>query len=217
MFYETEMKTPRDRADDFLDRLKSIIIFISSSIQNKVQSTINKAENTGSAVAKFNKGQFEKLTQNTFGIPLYQDEPWLQDQLKLFASQNAQLITKMVDEELERVSGIIERGLASGTRIEEIQKELKATFGISDRKARLIARDQTAKLNANLTELRQKEIGVEEYVWATSLDERVRPTHRENEGKTFSWSKPPKTGHPGFEINCRCQAIAVMNKLLDLG
>jgi SPP1 gp7 family putative phage head morphogenesis protein len=216
MIVETQLKTPRERGDDFLDRLSSIILFISSSIQNKEESTIREAESVGLQIAAFNDTQFNKLQNSAFGLTLYQDEPWLQDQLKLFSKQNAQLITKMTQEELERVSGIVERGLASGTRFTEIQKEIKESFGISERKARLIARDQTAKLNANLTELRQREIGVEEYVWATALDERVRPSHKLNEGKTFRWDKPPKTGHPGFEINCRCQAIAVMDKLLDL-
>ncbi len=38
-------------------------------------------------------------------------------------------------------------------------------------------------------------------------DERVRPSHRMNDGRIFSWSDPPDTGHPGEDHNCRCEAI----------
>jgi SPP1 gp7 family putative phage head morphogenesis protein len=80
----------------------------------------------------------------------------------------------------------------------------------------LIARDQTSKLNGNLTRLRQEEIGVTRYKWSTAGDERVRPTHRANEGKIFEWANPPKTGHPSHEINCRCVAIPLLDDVLDL-
>lgn len=47
----------------------------------------------------------------------------------------------------------------------------------------------------------------ERYVWRTQRDERVRPSHRMNDGRIFSWSDPPDTGHPGEDYNCRCEAI----------
>ena len=76
---------------------------------------------------------------------------------------------------------------------------------------RRIARDQTTKAIGQFTELRQKQIGVEEYRWSSSTDNRVRPTHQLNEGKTFSWDDPPAaTGHPGWDIQCRCVAVAII-------
>lgn len=36
---------------------------------------------------------------------------------------------------------------------------------------------------------------------------RVRPTHKRNNGRKFSWSDPPDdTGHPGDDYGCRCHA-----------
>jgi SPP1 gp7 family putative phage head morphogenesis protein len=53
---------------------------------------------------------------------------------------------------------------------------------------------------------------VEEYVWSTSRDERVRPSHSAKDGKRFKWNDPPSdTGHPGNEIQCRCVAIPVLD------
>ena len=72
--------------------------------------------------------------------------------------------------------------------------------------ARRIARDQTNKAVGNLNQIRQMDIGIESYVWRTSMDERVRPTHRDKEGTVFRWDNPPPdTGHPGHDIQCRCR------------
>ena len=217
MVEEVQRKTPTDRQDDYLDRLKSLIVFIRKAIQGKVDETILQAENVARNINQFNYNQFQKINENVLGVDLFVSEPWLLDQLKLFSAQNAQLITSLPDQELERVAGYIERGLQDGTSIREIEKDIQKSFGITRRRAKLIARDQTTKLNASLTKLRQQEVGVTEYVWQTSGDERVRPTHRANDGKTFRWDKPPATGHPGSDVNCRCVALPVLDNLLDLG
>lgn len=44
------------------------------------------------------------------------------------------------------------------------------------------------------------------YIWRTRGDASVRPSHAQNNGKIFSWSNPPSTGHPGDEYGCRCWA-----------
>lgn len=215
MILEVEIKTPMDRNDDFLSRLNQIILFIRKAIEPDVIKTIAEAEQVGFQINSFNNAQFQKTTESVFGIDMFMNEPWLQDQLKLFASQNSQLITSLPDEELERVSGIVERGLQEGKQYKEVAKEIKKSFGITARRAKLIARDQTKKLNSSLTRLRQQELGVEEYIWQTVQDGRVRETHQANDGKKFRWDTPPKiTGHPGNDVNCRCIARPVLDHLL---
>ncbi len=218
MIQEVENKTPNDRHDDFIDRLKGLIIYIRKAIQNKVNISIVEAEAVGVEIARYNKKQFQKTTNSIFGIDIFIDEPWLGDQLKLFAAQNSTLIKSLPDQELERVAGAVERGLQQGLRFTEVSKEIQKSFGITHRRATLIARDQTTKLNASLTKLRQEEVGVEEYIWQTSGDERVRATHRANDGKKFRWDTPPKTtGHPGHDVNCRCVARPVLDNILNIG
>ena len=216
MIAEVGSYTP-DRSDDYMDRLRQIINFIRVRIKPLTDETIIAAAQEGVEISKYNESQFQKMNRSVFGIDLYQDEPWLEDQLKLFANQNAQLITGMTSQELERVAGIVERGLQQGERFTQIAEELQKSFGISHRRATLIARDQTSKLNSSLSKLRQQELGIEEYIWQTSGDERVRPTHRANDGKKFRWDKPPsKTGHPGHDVNCRCVAVGVIEGFLDV-
>lgn len=75
----------------------------------------------------------------------------------------------------------------------------------------LIARDQTAKLTAHFNRVRMQQGGIERYEWFTSLDERVRDSHRVKHGKHFSFEEPPRdTGHPGDDVQCRCLAMGVV-------
>lgn len=42
------------------------------------------------------------------------------------------------------------------------------------------------------------------YIWLTQGDSKVRESHKENEGKIFSYENPPPTGNPGEDYGCRC-------------
>lgn len=55
------------------------------------------------------------------------------------------------------------------------------------------------------------------YVWRTLHDERVRQSHRMNDGHVFSWSDPPETGHPGEDYNCRCEAVPFVEGETEYG
>ena len=83
-----------------------------------------------------------------------------------------------------------------------LMKALRSEYQSSGYNLRRLTRDQTNKLIGQLNEVRQTELGVERYVWATSGDDRVRPSHADNDGTEFAWSNPPATGHPGEEIQC---------------
>ncbi len=61
------------------------------------------------------------------------------------------------------------------------------------------------EVNQRITAIERKN-DAQSYIWRTSGDERVRPTHAENNSKVFSRSQPPPTGHPGEDFNCRCWA-----------
>lgn len=54
------------------------------------------------------------------------------------------------------------------------------------------------------------------YIWHTQGDGKVRDSHAENDGKTFSWDSPPDTGHPGEDYNCRCWAEDIEDTCVEL-
>ena len=96
--------------------------------------------------------------------------------------------------------------------IDRIQRE----FDITRNRAKFIANQETGLLTAKLNEMRLKEVGITHYKWSTSHDERVRDTHKDLDGKIFSFDDPPivnKKGdrkNPGEDFGCRCRAIGVV-------
>ena len=82
-------------------------------------------------------------------------------------------------------------GYRNGETTTTIVKQIQRTYSVDRRHAQLLARDQIAKLNGDITQQQQQDAGVVEYVWSTSGDSRVRPSHAALNHKRFRWDDPP--------------------------
>lgn len=163
------------------------------------------ADRVGREISQANAKEIRKVFKAVVGVDVFTSEPWLEGELRAFVAQNVSLIKSVPERYLADVERIVFDGARRGLRHEEIAKQLREVPDVRSRKqAALIARDQTAKFNAALTERRQTQLGVKRYVWRTARDARVRDEHRVREGLVFSWDAPPFDGHPGQPINCRC-------------
>lgn len=125
-------------------------------------------------------------------------------------ADNVSLIKGLNADTKRRVEQIIFDGFARRRTKKDITRDLARAMGISQRKARFIATDQAHKLQSQLTQYRNEQLGIEAYLWRTRRDERVRSAHRIREGKKFRWDKPPFDGHPGYPIRCRCVSEAIL-------
>ena len=124
---------------------------------------------------------------------------------------NANLIKSLPTQFLEKSRQLTLNGVTSGRRYEDVAADIQKQLNATASRAKLIARDQMAKVNAAITEAKQSALGIEEYEWVTAGDERVRPSHRANNGKIFRWDDPPSaTGHPGTDVACRCTARPII-------
>jgi len=200
----------KPRQDSYVDDLQTIMTNISLNTAQQMPNPATLARTIGLDVSAFNYGQFNKMMTQVFGVSPFQAEPWLQTQLDAFVSGNVQLIRSIPLQELQGINQIVLSSIGSGRSASDISRDITKQFGVAERRANFIARDQVNKLNGQLTQLRQQDVGIEEYIWQTAEDERVRPTHEVNDQKTFRWDDPPDTGHPGFDYNCRCVAIPVI-------
>lgn len=125
---------------------------------------------------------------------------------------NVNLIKSLPSQYLDKTRSLVLNGAAQGRRHEDLAGDIQKQLNVSETRAKLIARDQMAKVNASITEAKQQALGITEYEWSTAGDERVRESHADNDGKTFRWDSPPaETGHPGDDVNCRCVAIPIIN------
>lgn len=179
------------------------------------------AARSGAGTAQHNRREINRQFRSVLGIDLPTSDPFLASQLALYRQANVQLVTRMSEEQLSKLEQLLTAAARTGSRVETIRDQVRERLGVTRSRAALIARDQVLKLNGELTQLRHREAGVEEYEWVTSGDEAVRERHAalgamSAKGTTFKWSEPPvvdlRTGrraHPGEDFQCRCTANPV--------
>lgn len=131
----------------------------------------------------------------------------IQDEIDTQIAANVSLIKSIPSQYTDKLEALVMNALQTGQTNEDLAQEIKKLGYSTDFRARLIAADQMGKINGAITKVRHLDIGFESYTWSTSKDERVRPLCQSHEGKTFRWDTPPKGGHPGQKIKCRCTAL----------
>jgi len=128
---------------------------------------------------------------------------------------NVALIKSITEQYFGRVIETVSNSWTEGVRWESLVEQIQHDGDVTESRAKLIARDQTAKMNSAFNQERQQQVGIEKYEWSTSQDERVRESHAAVDGKEFRWDDPPiiddEPVNPGEAINCRCVAIPVID------
>lgn len=163
----------------------------------------------------------ERDLKKSAGIDVYSGNSVMQDYLKASAQQNAQLIKSIPAKYLEEVQTLVMANMRSGMRPGYIEKALQEQFGVTQRRAKMIARDQTSKIQGELAEKQQKSAGFEYFRWRDSDDQRVRHRHHEIANKitaygkgVYRWDNLPLSDKgvpikPGSDYSCRCIAEPV--------
>ena len=185
-----------------------------------------------SQIGDWNTKQFKQSIKTVVGVDPISKNQGYQTLIQSWSKENSRLITSIQSNLLDDVAGVTQRGMSAGKSINDISKEIKGRYGVTKSRARTIARTETAKLNSNLTKVRNQELGIKTYFWATSNDERVRDSHRALNGMLCKWdddrvysddegkSWKRRTGKmfigkPGDDINCRCTSRSNVSSLLD--
>lgn len=137
----------------------------------------------------------------------------IQDTLAQAVLTNTNLVTGVSQDVREQLARVVLESFALRRTKRDFVREIARVMGVTQRRARFIAEDQSSKLASLLTQIRQQQLGFSHYIWRTRGDDRVRPLHRQRDGRLFAWDQPPSDGHPGWPIRCRCVAEAYM----DLG
>ena len=169
---------------------------------------------------KLTTRQWGKAIKATLGIDIREDYylgGFYAKQLEKWVQDNVALIKTIPDDTLDKMRDIIYDGFTKGNTTTRMVKEIQQTYGISRRRAELIARDQTAKLNGQIQRAQQMDAGIQEYIWCSTGDERVRESHAELNGHKFRWDNPPENSdgracHPGEDYQCRCIARPVFSR-----
>lgn len=223
---EAEKKQDVDRkaqAQKLVDRAadRAVDMFEPSALKDV-------AKKFGKRTSDFQQEQLDRQVRAAMAVPLSAIEKPVVAQIGVFATVNVELVTSAHERCFTRVRKDVEEAFSSGMHPSTLAEKWRAKTdeeiaagaepGIDDmteNDARRIARDQIGKLNAQINQARQENLGLTGYIWRTSQDNRVRDEHTELEGESFEWDDPPPDGHPGEPIMCRCYAEPDFSPILD--
>lgn len=135
----------------------------------------------------------------------------------IWLDRQRQLLDGVRLEYERKIQGALD-DIAPGIDVSDVASRFQQAVRFGPARAKLIAVDSTLSLAGELNQVRQKSLGLEMYMWSTSLDERVRSHHASLHGSVHRWDDPPvgggtrpgERGHPTTGIRCRCVAIPVM-------
>lgn len=205
--YEYIRDSYNDRLAASFKQLETLYNSIDGPIQEVSSEFVNSAN-------RINKKRFYAAVENSIGIDMQRlvDSEGLTNVLQSSVNENVSLIKSIKNEYFKKIQTIIYNGTIQGNSSKSMIQLISEAGKVNTNRAKIIARDQSSKINSALTRIRSTELGSESYVWRTAEDDRVRPTHKAHNGKIYRWDKPPAdTGAPGDDVLCRCVAIPIIN------
>lgn len=146
--------------------------------------------------------------------------PAMANTLQASIAENVSLIKSIGAQHLTKVEGLVMRATVAGRDLGPLAKDLQHQFGVTQRRAAFIARDQANKVTASLNSTRQQELGITQGKWRHSgAGAEPRPEHVAANGKLFDLSKgmllEGEWVLPGQAINCRCSWAPVIPGFID--
>ena len=198
--------------------------------EDDVRSVMAEAESAGRR--SFSEDYIDRMSGTTakrvqqhtaaetkrLGIPLKDSDPKIVPLVDAWRKTNVARIKGMQADQLAKIEKVLREGatMRPDTLAKRIREQVE---DIPESRTKFIARSQTLLLNAKITQARHTAAGIEKYIWSASNDARVRDSHQEIDGETFSWNDPPNVDgefvHPGEAANCRCVPCPVLEELQD--
>lgn len=147
----------------------------------------------------------------------FQVTPVMRDAMNATIAENVSLIKSIPRQYSMEVEGIVMRGFTRGRDLKEISDELQSRYGVTKRRAALIARDQSNKLTATVTQARRVELGLFKAIWVHSGGGK-EPRHSHVKAGQDKREFDVREGClidsekilPGELINCRCSSRTIL-------
>ena len=177
------------------------------------------ADGFAKKVLRHTDGSFASALRKSGFSVKFQTTKAVRDALDAETFNNVSLIKSIPQKYLNDVQGKVMRSITGGRSMKELTSDLEEVYGLTHKRAALIARDQNNKATAVVHKTRQKEVGINRAVWIhTSASVHPREEHEAwgDEEKTYDieqgmWSEVDQEYvWPGTPINCGCTSMSVV-------
>ena len=145
----------------------------------------------------------------------------LSEKITAATAENVGLIKSISQQYHERISQLVLRSISSGGNgAQDVFEGIRHYDGLTEKRAKFIAVDQSRKAVAAMNYERAKSVGIKKGIWLHSGgSSEPRKMHVALDGQEFDLDNPPiinekgERGMPGTEPNCKCS----WQPVLDLG
>jgi SPP1 gp7 family putative phage head morphogenesis protein len=149
--------------------------------------------------------------------------PELSNVVTASIAENVSLIKSIPAQYFKDVTGAVMRSITTGAGLYDLMPEIKKYEGITERRAELLALDQTRKAYTAVNAAKLDSLGIQKFEWIHSGGGQTpRESNLRMDGKIFSFANlqaeqaamgVPKDdrGLPGYPINCRCTFAPVVS------
>lgn len=117
----------------------------------------------------------------------------LKQVMKAHIAENVALITSIPVQYADRLKGAVYRAITGAGTLKDLTKEIRKCGGMSLRRAKLIAGDQTRKAFTTLAVKRMEQVGISKYKW---IHTGAGKTHREYHKRKWDGKSGLKDGQP---------------------
>jgi SPP1 gp7 family putative phage head morphogenesis protein len=146
----------------------------------------------------------------------YQTRP-VRDKLSDIVANNVNLIKSIPQQYHARVQFVLINAIKNHQSLTDLTKNLQIQFGITERRAKLIASDQTGWASSQLQHERFAELGIKKAIWVyTYQSKEPRHQHIQMNGKTYDvrkglWDRVEQAYiFPKQLIGCKCDCIPLI-------
>jgi len=128
-------------------------------------------------------------------------------------------IKDWTEEQIIRMREVVGKMSIDGQSVKTIEDYLIKEFGVAQRKARFLARNESAIASTSYLVSKYQAEGFTTFKWHTNIDGRERPLHKQLNGQIFRFDNPPiidertgERGLPSQTYNCRCSFSPIPHK-----
>lgn len=225
---ETLMQLNKGTIEKFQDQQIGNYAVVFNTLSKRAQRKIRKRYNPDRlskevqrimrAINRANQKQFYGRIEKQIGVGIQElvAEEGLNAQTNALILETEAWVQRLFDEHLSTFSANSLRLMAEGSSFEELIEGYNEEAGKRVDHAKFIARNQIANFNGLSNKIRYQKLGITQAVWQTARNERVRPSHRDREGKTFDLDKglysslDQKFLLPGVDYQCACIARPII-------
>ncbi len=158
---------------------------------------------------------------NTLDIDLSKSlkEGGLTDFANIAIQNQVNLITSISDDYFDKIESLVYNGVMNGEDFDMLGEKIRKATGATAKRAKFIARDQTATLNSMISIARAKKTDIKKGIWIKTKPNKTknytpRESHNKADGKEFDLDKGLKVDgeyiFPGQKIGCTCTMSYVM-------